>query len=354
MKISNNVRKIKIANKIIGDGEPVFIIAEAGVNHQGSFGLAKKLIDVAKEAGADAVKFQTFKAKDVVTNNLEMAEYQKKNVGEKGSQFEMLKKLELSHGDFIGLKEYADKKGIIFLSTPDTEEDVYFLERMVPAYKIGSADLTNHPLLEKVARKKKPIILSTGTATLKEVEEAVSVIKTQGNGKIILLHCTTNYPCPLKEVNLRAIETLRKKFKCLVGYSDHTLGMTVPIMATVLGVQILEKHFTLDKNLVGPDHKASLNPQELKEMVKAVREAEKAVGDGIKKPTQSEGKIKKIIRKSLVAKINIPKGARITERMIIIKRPGKGIKPKYLNRVIGKRAKKAITEDEFIKFKDFI
>ena len=346
--------KIKIGNKLIGEGEPCFVIAEAGVNHNGDIKLAKRLIDVAKKAGGDAVKFQTFKAEDVVTKNVALAEYQKKSIEKKESQLKMLKKLELSYEDFKKLKKYADKKGIIFLSTPDTEEDAVFLKNLVPAYKIGSGDLTNLPLLEKVAKKKKPIILSTGMSTLNEAREAVRVVKKQGNNKIILLHCTTNYPCPLEEVNLRAMQTLKKEFDLPVGYSDHTLGMIVPITAVALGAQVLEKHFTLSRDSLGPDHKASLEPKELKEMVIAIRKAEKALGVGIKKPTKSEEKIKGDARKSIVAMINIPKNTKITENMLIIKRPGIGIEPKYLNKIVGKRARRDIKKDTLINFKDLL
>ena len=342
------MRKIKIGNKLIDEGKPCFIIAEAGVNHNGSLKLAKKLINVAKATGVDAVKFQTFKTEGVMTENVPMAKYQKKNIGKTETQFQMVKRLELPFEDFIILKKYCDKKGIIFLSTPHSEDAIDFLEPLVPAYKIGSGDLTNLPFLEKIAKKRKPIILSTGMATLGEVEEAVNTIKKEGNNKIILLHCTTNYPCPLEEVNLRAMETLKKEFDLPVGYSDHTLGITVPIMAVTLGATVLEKHFTLDKNLPGPDHKASLEPKEFKEMIRAIRDVEKALGSSIKKPTKSEEKIKKVARKSIVAKVDIPKRAKITKDMLVIKRPGTGIEPKFLDKVIGKRTKKEIKKDELI------
>ena len=348
------MKKIKIGNKLIGEREPCFIIAEVGVNHNGKLSLAKKLVDVAKEANVDAVKFQTFKTKDVVTKKARLIKYQKKNMGQDESQLEILKKLELKYQDFKTLKNYADRKKIIFLSTPDTEEDADFLENLVHAYKIGSSDVINYPLLERIAKKKKPIILSTGMSTLNEVREAVKVIKKQGNNKIVLLHCTTNYPCPLEEVNLRAMQTLKKEFDLPVGYSDHTLGMIVPITAVALGAQVLEKHFTLSRDSLGPDHKASLEPKELKEMVIAIRKAEKALGVGIKKPTKSEEKIKGDARKSIVAMINIPKNTKITENMLIIKRPGIGIEPKYLNKIVGKRARRDIKKDTLINFKDLL
>ena len=346
------VKIVKIRNRVIGEGHPLFIIAEAGVNHNGDVGLAKKLIDGAKEAGADAVKFQTFKAENVVTENAGMAKYQKRNTGKSQTQLGMIKKLELKYKDFIKLKKYCDKKKIIFLSTPHTEDAVDFLEPLVPAYKIGSGDLTNLPFLKKIAKKKKPIILSTGMATLAEVREAVKTIKKAGNNKIILLHCTTNYPCPLEEVNLRAMQTLKQEFNLPVGYSDHTLGITISIMAVAMGANAIEKHFTLNRNLPGPDHKASLEPDELRNMVIAIRNVEKALGNGIKKLTKSEEEIKKVARKSIVAKVDIPAGTKITKEMLIIKRPGTGIEPRYLNKLIGKIAKKEIKKDTLIKFKD--
>jgi len=343
---------IKIGSKKIGKNQPIFIIAEAGVNHNGKLSLAKKLVDIAVKAKADAVKFQTFKAENVVVKYAPMAEYQEKNIEKKESQLNMLKKLELSYNDFKKLKKYCDKKGIIFLSTPHSEDAIDFLEDLVPAYKIGSGDLTNLSFLEKVAKKRKPIILGTGMATLKEVKEALNVIYKQGNRKVIALHCTTNYPCPLEEVNLRAMLTMKKKLNCLVGYSDHTFGITVPIMAATLGACVIEKHFTLNKNLPGPDHKASLNPEELKEMVKKIREVEIILGKKEKKPTTSERKIMKLVRKSIVAKRDIQKGMKITKNMLTIKRPGTGIEPKFFKKVVGKIARRYIKKEEFISFKN--
>lgn len=350
------MKEIKIGNKLIGEERPCFIIAEIGVNHNGKIDLAKKLIDKAKEVGADAVKFQTFKAEDLVIKKAK-------------TEYEMLKKLEIKEKDFGELKKYCDKKNIIFLSTPHTNEAIDFLEPLVPAYKVGSGDLTNLPFLKKVAQKKKPIILSTGMATLKETEEAVETILPI-NKELILLHCTTNYPCPPEEVNLTAMETMEKRFNLAVGYSDHTEGIQVALDAVILGARIIERHFTLDKNLIGPDHKASLEPKELKEMITEIRNIEKArggektkyffirkseaLGDGIKKPVQSELKIGKIVRKSIIAADDIKKGTEIKESMLVIKRPGTGIQPKYLNKIIGKKAKKNIKKDSLIKFKDLI
>ena len=341
---------IKIKNKKIGEFKNCFIVAEVGVNHNGNIKLAKKLIGVAKKSGVDAIKFQTFKSEDLVTEQGKMADYQKKNTGEKESQLLMLKKLELSDKHFIELKKYCDNKKIIFLSTPHTEEAVNFLEPLVPVYKIGSGDLTNLPFLEKVAKKKKPIILSTGMATLKEVKEAIKTIKKQKNNKIILLHCTTNYPASPNEANLRAILTMKKEFNLPVGYSDHAEGINISLVAVGLGACLIEKHFTLDKNLPGPDHKASLVPVELKGLVEEIRNIEKAMGNGIKKPNKSEEKIKKIVRKSIIAGQDIKKGTKIKKDMLVIKRPGIGIEPKYLNKIIDKTAKKDIKKDSLIKF----
>jgi N,N'-diacetyllegionaminate synthase len=341
-------KKIKIGDRKVGDGEPCFIIAEAGVNHNGDLLLAKKLIDAAKFAGADAIKFQTFKTEGVVVDNAPMAEYQQKNTGKKSSQKEMLKKLELKYEDFCELKDYCDDKDIIFLSTPHSFDAIDFLEPLVPAYKFGSGDLTNTPALEYAAKKGKPIIIGTGMSTLKEVKTAVDAINRQGNKEVVVLHCTTSYPCKLEEVNLRAMLTLRKELNCLVGYSDHTLGINVPIMAATLGATIIEKHFTLDKSLPGPDHKASLNPAELKEMVKGIRDVEKILGSEEKKPTYSERKIMTLVRKSVVAAKNIPQGTKIIDDMLAIKRPGTGIIPREIKKIVGKTAKRHIKKDELI------
>lgn len=342
------MKKIRIGNKLIGEGEPCFIIAEAGVNHNGDIKLAKKLIEVAKKAGADAVKFQTFKAESIVVKDAQKAEYQKETTGE-GSQYEMIKSLELSKEEFGELAEYARKKDIMFLSSPFDKESVDLLHELdVPAFKIGSGEITNFPLLRYVAKKGKPIILSTGMATLGEVEEALNVIRSEGVEDVILLHCVSNYPAKIEEINLRAMRTLKCAFKLPVGFSDHTLGITVPIAAVALGACVIEKHFTLDRNLPGPDHRASLKPNELKEMVKAIREVERALGDGIKRPTADEEEVKKVVRRSIVAKVDIPEGVIIMEDMLDIKRPGIGIEPKYMKTIIDRKARKEIKKDELI------
>jgi len=343
--------KVKINDKLIGEEEPCFIIAEAGVNHNGSVELAKKLIDAAKDAGADAVKFQTFKAESVVVKDAQKAEYQKETTGE-GSQYDMIKKLELTEEDFRELADYAEKKDIMFLSSPFDKDSIDLLNELdVPAFKVGSGEITNFPLLRYIAKKGKPIILSTGMSTLGEIEEALDVIRSEGVEDIILLHCVSNYPARIEDVNLRAIETLKQAFKLPVGFSDHTLGITAPIAAVALGACVIEKHFTLDRNLPGPDHKASLEPDELKEMVKAIREVEKALGDGIKRPTKEEEEIKKVARRSIVAKVDIPEGAIVTEDMLDVKRPGTGIEPRYIDMIIGKKAKEDIKKDEIISLK---
>jgi N-acetylneuraminate synthase/N,N'-diacetyllegionaminate synthase len=263
----------------------------------------------------------------------------------------MIKRLELKKEEFIELYDYARKKNIVFLSSAFDKESVDLLDDLgVPAFKVASGEITNFPLLQHIAEKKKPLILSTGMSTLDEIEDALNVIRGKGVEDIILLHCVTSYPAKIEDANLRVIETLRRRFELPVGFSDHTLGITAPIVAAVLGAVLIEKHFTLDKTLPGPDQRASLEPDELKEMVRAIRDVEKALGEGIKKPTRDEERIKKAVRRSIMAKVEIPKGVVITEDMLDFKRPGTGIEPKHLNEVIGKRAKKDIKPDELITF----
>jgi len=342
---------VKIGDKKIGEDEPCFIIAEAGVNHNGSMELAEKLIDAAKDTGADAVKFQTFKAENVVTKTAEKAEYQKGTTG-KSSQYDMIKELELIEKDFKKLAEYAKKTGILFLSSPFDRESVDLLDEIgVSAYKVASGEITNFPLLKYIAEKGNPIILSTGMATLGEIDDAVRVIEKAGVEDIVLLHCVTSYPAKVEDVNLKVIETLKYAFKLPVGFSDHTLGTTVPIAAASLGAVVIEKHFTLDRGLPGPDHKASLEPDELGEMVAAIRDVEKALGDGIKQPTETEEEIKKVVRKSVVAKVGIPEGTAITEDMLDIKRPGIGIAPKFMDMIMGRKAKEDIKKNDIITWK---
>ncbi len=332
-----------------------FIIAEAGVNHNGDIKLAKKLIDVAVEAGADAVKFQTFKAEEVVSEYAPMAEYQKKNTGKEESQLDMVKKLELTYEDFKELKNYCDEKGIMFLSTPFDIDSARFLKDLgLELFKIPSGEITNYPLLKEIGSYRKKIVLSTGMADLGEIEDALDVLIKNGTKRedITVLQCNTEYPTPFKDVNLKAMLTIKEAFKVNVGYSDHTLGIEVPIAAVALGATVIEKHFTLDKNLPGPDHKASLEPHELKEMIKAIRNIEKALGNGIKKPSKSEKKNINIARKSIVARRNIKKGETLTEENLTTKRPGNGISPMQWNKIIGKKAYKDIPKDKPLSFGD--
>jgi N,N'-diacetyllegionaminate synthase len=339
--------KVKIADRLIGEGQPCFVIAEAGVNHNGDVSLAKRLISTAKEAGADAVKFQTFQAEQLVSERAPKAEYQKDTTDVRESQFQMIKKLELKEQDFKELSDYARKKGIMFLSSPFDTRSVDLLDRLgVPAFKIASGEITNFPLLRHVARKRKPIILSTGMSTLGEIEDAVGVLRKEGAEEIILLHCVSSYPAKTEDMNLRAMETLRRAFDLPVGLSDHTLGITIPIAAVALGASVIEKHFTLDKALPGPDHRASLEPEELRRMVRAVREVEKAAGDGSKIPTKEEEQTRKAARRSLVARVNIPKGTVITEAMLAVKRPGTGVGPRCVDEVIGAVARRRVKRDE--------
>lgn len=333
--------KIKVSKELIGKNNLCFIIAEAGVNHNGDANLAKKLIDVAVDAGADAVKFQTFKAENLAIQSANKAEYQINNMGSEESQFQMLKNLELSESNFEELKNYAEKKKIMFLSTPFDNESADFLEKIgVTLFKIGSGEITNLPFLSHIAKKNIPVILSTGMSNLGEIEEAIQTLTNEGLRDIIILHCITSYPAKAEEANLNAIETLRSCFKLPVGLSDHTLGINIALAARALGACVIEKHFTLDKKMPGPDHGASLNPDELKALVKGIREVESALGDGIRKPTKEEEDIKKFVRKKIVAGIDIPKNTIISGEMIRIKRTGteEGIEPKFLNTLVGKKA----------------
>lgn len=340
---------ISIADKLVGPGQPCFIIAEAGVNHNGDPEIAKLLIDVAADAGADAVKFQTFKAEKLVTKSAKMADYQVQNIGAEESQLDMLRKLELQYADHAELRDYANSKGLIFLSTPFDEDGIDFLRDLgVAAFKAGSGDLTNLPYLRKMAAQGLPMIISTGMAMMHEVRDAVDAINEVGNPGLVVLHCTTNYPCPEIEVNLRAMNTMGAGLGCLVGYSDHTDGVLVPQLAVAAGACVLEKHFTLDRNMEGPDHRASLEPHELKEMVRQVRHVEAIMGHGDKVPNDSELRIMQVARKSIVAAVDIPAGAVITEEMLEIKRPGTGISPKKLQDLLGKRAMGAIAAETII------
>ncbi|MEA3493474.1 MAG: N-acetylneuraminate synthase [Candidatus Margulisiibacteriota bacterium] len=329
-------------------GKKVFIIAEAGVNHNGSLKLAKKMVDAAKSAGADAIKFQTFNSEELVTASAPKAAYQKKTVPRK-SQLAMLKELELSREEFDDLSKYCRKKKIMFLSTPFDLQSADFLNGLkLPLFKISSGEITNIPLLTKIAKYKKPIILSTGMSTIDEVKRALQAIYAAGNRKLTLLHCTSNYPTKYDDVNLKAMLTLKTKFNVPVGYSDHTEGIEVSVAAVAMGAAVIEKHFTLDKKMAGPDHKASLSPVELAAMVRAIRNVEKSLGDGIKRPRIAEKGVSRVIRKSLIALSDIARGEKIVLRKIGVKRPGSGIEPRFMNKIIGKLANKNIKKDQVL------
>lgn len=326
-----------------------FIIAEAGVNHNGEVSLAHQLIDVAAESGVDAVKFQTFNPGRLVTKNAAKARYQTENLQDDGlSQFEMLEKLQLPDRAFIELKKHADECGITFLSTPFDFESVDTLESLVPFYKISSGDCVNLPFLRYIAQKEKPVILSTGMTTLEEVGKAVAVFPK--DFRLTLLHCTSNYPCPFGEVNLNAMLTLKSEFKRPVGYSDHTVGIEIPIAAVALGASVIEKHFTLNRNMEGPDHKASLEPMELKEMVRQIRNVEKGLGDGIKRPQCSELETATVARRSLVFSRSLKEGTAVSAADLEIKRPGTGLSPDLFDQVIGLRLKRDVQGDELVSW----
>lgn len=346
---------LKIGNFEIKEHSKVFIIAEAGVNHNGQLDLALKLIDAAASAGADAVKFQTFKAEEVVTEEGEMASYQEKNIGKNLSQREMLKTLELPEEFYPKIIQRCQEKNILFMSTPHGgKKSVDFLESLeLEVYKIGSGDLTNYILLNKVAKTGKPIILSSGMATLDEVKEAIQFIRSKGNDQIAILHCTTNYPCPPEEVNLLAMKTMMEELDVPVGFSDHTQGNQAAIIAATLGMAIYECHFTLDKTLPGPDHVASAEPEELKSRIEAIRAATTILGNATKKPNPSELKsMVKVARRSIVAGRDLAQGEILSEDDLEAKRPGDGISPTQYENFIGKRLKVGLKKDQKIQQTD--
>jgi N-acetylneuraminate synthase/N,N'-diacetyllegionaminate synthase len=338
------MKKLKIGNKLVGEEEHCFIIAEAGSNHNGSLEQAKKLIDIATEAKADAVKFQIYHAENLYSKYTLGFSYLKgRNI------YELIKSIETPREWIKELAGYCEAKNIIFLATPFDFEAVDILDKYVPAFKIASFEITDLELLKYAAEKGKPMIISTGMANLCDVEDAITAIKSTGNDDIILLHCNSLYPTPVEVVNLKAMETMKTAFKVPVGFSDHTLGIHIPIAAVAMGACVIEKHFTLDRTLPGPDHSFAIEPDELKEMVRYIREVEKAKGNGIKEKSELESEEMYIkARRSIHAKVDIPKGTKITRDMLIIKRPGYGIKPKFIDIVVGREAKKDIKEDEWI------
>jgi len=326
-----------VAGRRIGPGFPVFIIAEAGVNHNAELGLAIKLVEAAEQAGADAVKFQTWVTEKLVVQDAPLADYQRANVGRDVGQFEMLKRLELSYDDFRRLKEYSDRRKYLFFSTPDEEDSADFLESLgVALFKIGSGEVTNLPLLRHVARMRKPLILSTGMSTLEEVSQAVAAIRGEGNPSLALLHCVSNYPADPMECNLRAMDTLAAAFGCPVGFSDHTLGMETAIAAVARGAAIIEKHLTLDRTLPGPDHRASLDPVQFGEFVRALRQTERSLGNGVKVPTPSELETRKAVQKVIVSAREIAAGRPLSASDLCLRRGAAGMPPAQLPGLLGR------------------
>jgi len=343
---------VRINGRAIGQHHPCFVVAEAGVNHNGDLRLAKQLVAAAAATGADAVKFQTFKAENVVSAGAPKAAYQLDTTDRSESQIEMLRGLELGAGDFAELMADCEAHGIVFLSTPHDAQSIEVLEDLgVPAYKVGSGDVTNLPLLRKIASKGKPVLLSTGMCTLGDVEAALAAIREQGNESVVLLHCVSNYPAAIEDSNLRVLRTLRTAFQVPTGYSDHTAGDEAALAAVALGACAIEKHFTLDRTMPGPDHLASAEPAELERLVARIRAVESALGDGIKRPTADEMRNRSAVRKSVVANEAIRAGTAIRPTMLAIKRPGTGLPPDTIDRIVGKTARVDIERDAQIEWR---
>jgi N-acetylneuraminate synthase/N,N'-diacetyllegionaminate synthase len=344
------MKKIKIGNRFVGEGEPCFIVAEAGANHNGKIDLAKELVKKAAESGADAIKFQTYVAGKLATKTA--PKYWMDNRPQE-TQYEVFSKLDkLTEEEWRELAEFCSEKNIIFLSTPFDVKSADLLDELgVPAFKVASADITCLPLIKHIAKKRKPLILSTGMATIEEIRDAIRVIKSVGNDQIILLHCTLSYPTAFRDANLRMMCSMQETFPDIpIGLSDHTMGTVVPIAAVAMGAKLIEKHYTIDKSLPdSPDHRLSVDPKELREMIEQIRATEEALGSPVKGPIDSEKEALKFARRSIVANVKIPKGTVITREMITFKRPGTGISPKFFEQVIGKKAKRTIEEDEVIK-----
>lgn len=345
---------LTLARRQIGVGLPCFIIAEAGVNHNGDVSLAHQLIDAAAAAGVDAVKFQTFDPEQVAAPAAGKADYQVETTGEGGSQLDMLRQLALPREAYPPLMRHAADRGLIFLSTPFDQDSADFLRALgVPAFKVSSGDVTSHPFLEHLARTGLPILLSTGMSTLDEVTRAVNTIRAYGNMALALFHCVSNYPTAPTDCNLRAMETMRAAFGVPVGWSDHTDGTDISIAAVALGANLLEKHFTLDRNLPGPDHKASLEPHELRDMANAIRRAESALGDGVKRPVEAEIPIAAIGRRSLYWRTSLPANAVVTSNDFTSLRPGTGISPAEQSSLVGRRLARAVQAGAMVRRDDF-
>jgi N-acetylneuraminate synthase len=347
------VAQVLIAGRSIGPGHPCFVIAEIGVNHNGDLDLALRMIDAAAQAGADAAKFQTFRTERVISRAARQAEYQRRNTGVAESQFEMVRRLELGDTAFARLAERCAQKGILFLSSPFDEGSAELLDALgVPAFKIGSGELTNHPFLASLARRGRPLLLSTGMATLREVDLALAVIRRHGNPPVALLHCVSSYPSAAGESNLAAIETMRRAFNVPVGWSDHSLGIHVSIAAVARGACILERHFTLDRTLPGPDHAASLDPVEFGQLVVAVRDVEAAIGSGQKVPRDSERDTAEVARRSLHVARDLAAGARLTSEDLVLLRPGTGLPPSALATTVGRTTRRALGAGEMLEEAD--
>jgi len=348
-----NLPPIFAQTYLIGDGHPCFIIAEAGVNHNGRLDIALELVDAAAESGADAVKFQTWITQELVASSAETAEYQKRNTGREESQFEMLKRLELAWEEFRQIKAHAEKRGILFLSTPDEERSAEFLAQLdIGLFKIGSAELTNIPFLEHVAGFGKPMILSTGMGWLSEVEAAVNAIRDAGCKDLVLLQCVSEYPAEPGTCNLRAMDTMRRAFQVPVGFSDHTMGLHTAAAAAAMGACVIEKHMTLDQQLEGPDHCASLDPGQFRELVRAVRETEASLGSGIKQPTDAEVETRRLVRKVAVAASDLSAGHSIRSTDVRWKRSKGTIAPCQIEMVVGRKLNRALAADESISLSD--
>jgi N,N'-diacetyllegionaminate synthase len=348
------VKPVGFAKRILGSGQLCFVIAEAGVNHNGDITLAHKLIDAAADAKVDAVKFQTFDPEKLAAAEAPKAKYQVKNTGEEGNQLEMLRRLVLLPSVYPELIQHAARRGLIFLSTPFDEDSSDFLEKMdLPAFKISSGDLTNHPFLAHLARKGRPLLLSTGMGSLDQVRAAVEAVRAAGDPPLVLFHCVTSYPANASDCNLRAMETLRSHFDVPVGWSDHTIGFDVSLAAVALGANALEKHFTLDRTLPGPDHVASLEPSELSAMVAAIRRIESSLGDGIKQPRECEVAIAAVARKSLHWKKDLHKGANATAADVIALRPGTGISPEKLASYLDRSVAREVRKGQMLNERDF-
>lgn len=348
-----NIKKIKIGNRLIGEGEPCFIIAEAGINHNGDIRIAKKMIDAVKNSGADCIKFQTFKAKEFINDSNLTYEYKSQGKTITESQVKMFERYEFSEKEWEEVINYCKNNKIIFSTTAQNPSDLDFILSLtdLPFIKIGSDDLTNLDLIKYYAKKKKPMIISAGMAYVFEIKDAVSAIKKTGNNNIIVLHCVSSYPAAPEEVNLRKIKTIKNLFKVIVGFSDHTEGTLASVAAVVLGAKVIEKHFTLDKNMPGPDHYFSADPEELRQLVEGIRYVEESMGSPVISPTKKEMKMREIARRSIVAKEDIKIGDKINYKIVEYKRPGTGLPPKFIDKVIGKIARYNIKKGDLITLK---